>query len=363
MTRSGASARIFSRSGSFSPPIRVLSRRSAAGSRQYTVMPTRASARPSAQSVSVVLGINETMRRGGRGNCSATPDASTSRTSRTPLRPVLALRYRIRRLRKRSTKAMTSRVRSASSASSFVISSTGACRSIASSRLVTATPKTFSNRRVSSLGMRSVLHRVGSQQARSGRGPPTSVVWSARDGRDLMLARLRARGPSPNRPTARTAARSGRGPPTSIEGQLGDVSPARLALRLEVLRIHEVEAVMEIHLEFPTTVAGVEIRHRIVEKRPDRIAAQSDQPLEADRPGKRLLHPDGRRDLRPHAREFLEELASRGPLDAAIHEITAEIGLEEIPAPSGNHCDASVSWAQGAELRAGAPVLRDGDAP
>src|SRR5262249_50453760 len=44
---------------------------------------------------------------------------------------------------------------------------------------------------------------------------------------DLMFARLRARGPSPTRPAARTAARSGRGPPPSVEGQLGDVTPAR----------------------------------------------------------------------------------------------------------------------------------------
>src|SRR6266566_7435006 len=49
-------------------------------------MPTRASARPSAHSVSVVLGIKETMRRGGRGEERGTPVAS-SLTSRTSLRP------------------------------------------------------------------------------------------------------------------------------------------------------------------------------------------------------------------------------------------------------------------------------------
>ena len=37
----------------------------AAGSRQYAVTPTRASARPRAQSASVVLGMRETMRRRG----------------------------------------------------------------------------------------------------------------------------------------------------------------------------------------------------------------------------------------------------------------------------------------------------------
>src|SRR2546425_2260475 len=50
-------------------------------------MPTRASARPSALSVSVVLGIKETMRRGGCADRSAVPDASTSLTSPTSLRP------------------------------------------------------------------------------------------------------------------------------------------------------------------------------------------------------------------------------------------------------------------------------------
>src|SRR5262245_12928828 len=242
---------------------------------------------------------------------------------------------------------MTSRVRSASSASSFVICSTGACSSMASSRLVTATPKSLSNRRVSSLGMRppSFVRSgcTGRAPARSGRSPPTSIVWSARDGR----------GP----------ARSGRAPPTSIEGQLGHVAPARLALRLEVLRVHEVEAVMEVHLELPAAIAVVEVGHGVVEKRAHRVTAEPDEPLEPDRAGEGFLDADGCRELGPHAREFLEELAARRALDAVIHEGTAEIGLEELPAPGGNHCGASVSWAQRAELRAGAPVLRDGDAP
>src|SRR5687768_9779887 len=77
MTRSGASARMAARSGSFSPPTRVFVRTTSAGSEQYTVTPTRASARPSSHSVSVVLGMRETMRRGGRGSASATPEAST----------------------------------------------------------------------------------------------------------------------------------------------------------------------------------------------------------------------------------------------------------------------------------------------
>src|SRR5262249_58780535 len=119
------------------------------------------------------------------------------------------------------------------------------------------------------------------------------------------FARLRARGPSPNRPSARTTARSRRLPPTSVEDQLRNVTPARLALRLEVLRIHAVETVMEVHLELPATLAGVEVRHRIVEERPHRIAGPPGQPLEAARPGQRFLHSAGRADFRPHPADVL----------------------------------------------------------
>src|SRR3989442_8165806 len=77
-TRSGPSARIASRSGVFSPPILVFVRVTSAGSRQYTVTPTSASASPSAQRVSVVEGIKETIRRGARSEASGTPEASTS---------------------------------------------------------------------------------------------------------------------------------------------------------------------------------------------------------------------------------------------------------------------------------------------
>src|SRR5262249_56147779 len=54
---------------------------------------------------------------------------------------------------------------------------------------------------------------------------------------------------------------------------------------------------------------------------------------------------DGRCGLRAQGGEFVEELAAGLALDAVIQEVTAEIGLEEIPAPGGNHCGASVSWA------------------
>src|SRR6185436_4401916 len=77
MTRSGFRARILPRSGSFSPPMRVLVFTTSRGSTQYTVTPTSASARPSRHRVSVVEGMSDTIRCGGAGRLSATPEAST----------------------------------------------------------------------------------------------------------------------------------------------------------------------------------------------------------------------------------------------------------------------------------------------
>src|SRR6266478_6863383 len=97
MTRSGSRLRIFSRSGFFSPPMRVLPRTTARGSTQYTVIPASASASPSAQSVSVMLGTSETIRRGGLASSTATPDASTLASIRRPR--AVGLRVQIERRR------------------------------------------------------------------------------------------------------------------------------------------------------------------------------------------------------------------------------------------------------------------------
>src|SRR5437762_1342761 len=282
-------------------------------------MPTRTSARPSAHSVSVVLGIRETIRRGGRADRSAVPDASTSLTSRTSLRPPTVNPGR---------RSVTESIRARAP-----LQNPSAAQALHEVDDVTGT--------IGQLGveLRDLLDRrvlvdgvleVGLRYAEDLEQPARLVAGHA---------------------------------PSSVEGHLGHVTPARLALRLEVLRVHEVEAVMEVHLELPAAIAVVEVGHGVVEERAHRVTAEPDEPLEPDRAGEGFLDADGGRELGPHAREFLEELAACRSLDAVIHEVTAEIGLEELPAPGGNHCGASVSWAQSAELRAGAPVLRDGDAP
>src|SRR2546429_588906 len=282
-------------------------------------MPTRASARPSAHSVSVVLGIKETMRRGGCADRSAVPDASTSLTSPTSLRPPTV---------NPGTRSVTESIPasaplqnpSAAQALHEVDDVTGAIGQLG------VELRDLLDRRVLVDGVLEVGHRHAEELEQ----PARLVAGHA---------------------------------PSSVEGQLGHVTPARLALRLEVLRVHEVEAAMEVHLELPAAIAVVEVGHGVVEERAHRVTAEPDEPLKPDRAGEGFLDAEGGRELGPHAREFLEELAARRSLDAVIHEITAEVGLEELPAPGGNHCGASVSWAQGAELRAGAPVLRDGDAP
>src|SRR5207247_987546 len=82
------------------------------------------------------------------------------------------LHHAMRRLRRRSTSARVSRVRSATSASHFMISSSGALRSMASSRFVTATPNSFRTRRVSSLGISPLLNQRRGERRRSPRHPP-----------------------------------------------------------------------------------------------------------------------------------------------------------------------------------------------
>src|SRR5256885_13222425 len=57
---------------------------------------------------------------------------------------------------------------------------------------------------------------------------------------------------------------------------------------------------------------------RVGEERLEVARGHPHEPLEADRPGERLLHPDGRRELRPHAEEFLEHLLAGGSLDAPV---------------------------------------------
>src|SRR6266436_125023 len=220
MTRSGSRLRIFSRSGFFSPPMRVLPLTTARGSTQYTVIPASASASPSAQSVSVMLGTSETIRRGGLASSTATPDAST-----------LASIWRPR-----------------------------------------------------AVGLRVQIER-----------------------RRLF--------------------------------------PQGLALGLEVPGVHEVQAVMQVHLELAAAVSAADPARGILEERLHLARGQPNEPLEADRSRPRLLNADGRGEIGPHAAELFEDLPAARALDALVGEIALEVRLDEVPAPRSNHCGAQCIMA------------------
>src|SRR2546426_9749803 len=185
-------------------------------------MPTRASARPSAHSVSVVLGIRETIRRGGRGEKRGTPVASRSLTSRTSLRPPT-----VNPGRRSVTESIRARAPlqnpSAAQALHEVDDVTGTIGQLG------VELRDLLDRRVLVDGVLEVGHRHAEeleQPARLVAGHAPSFVRTVGS---------RQAGP----------ARSGRSPPTSVEGQLGHVTPARLALRLVVLRVYGVEDARE----------------------------------------------------------------------------------------------------------------------
>src|SRR5262245_18327313 len=165
---------------------------------------------------------------------------------------------------------------------------------MASSRLVTATPKSFSSRRVSSLGM-----------------------VSSPDCRRLQVERRR-------------------------------LTPARVTLGLEVARADEVQAVVQVQLELAAAVPGAKPSGGVIEQRRHLARWKPYEPLEANRAGPRLLDADGRGELRPYADELLEHLAARGMRDAPIDQIALQVGLDEIPAPRGNHCEAQCTTRRGA---------------
>src|SRR5262245_40827766 len=80
--------------------------------------------------------------------------------------------------------------------------------------------------------------------------------------------------------------------------------PQRLALGLEVLGVHEVETVMQVHLELAAAVAAADPARRVVQEGLHLARRQADEPLEADRPGPWLLHADRRGEVRPDAPEL-----------------------------------------------------------
>src|SRR5437870_10659031 len=123
---------------------------------------------------------------------------------------------------------------------------------------------------------------------------------------------------TPDESTRATISRSG----LRVQIQRRRIVPPGLALGLEVSRIHEVQAVMEIHLELATAVPTADPVRGILEERLHRTRGQADQPLEADRSGPRLLNADGRRAVGPDARELVADLPGAGALDALVDQFS-----------------------------------------
>src|SRR5215813_9364294 len=136
---------------------------------------------------------------------------------------------------------------------------------------------------------------------------------------------------------------AGRGSRVDVERRR--VLPLRLALGLEVTGVHEVQAVMQVHLELAAAVAAADPARWILEQRVHLARRQADEPLEADGAGPGLLHADGRGEVGPDARELLEDLSATRVRDAAVDQVALEIGLDEVPAPRGNHCGAQCIMA------------------
>src|SRR4029453_3058661 len=121
--------------------------------------------------------------------------------------------------------------------------------------------------------------------------------------------------------------------------------PLGLALGLEVARVHEVQAVMQVHLELAAAVPAADPARGILEERLHLARRQADEPFEANRPRPRLLHADGRGEVGPDARELFEDLSAARAPDALVGEIALEVRLDEVPAPRSNHCGAQCIMA------------------
>src|SRR5919108_4363367 len=116
-----------------------------------------------------------------------------------------------------------------------------------SSRFVTATPKTLSTRRVSSLGMASLLD-VGASERRAPRHPGLTVIATH----------------------------------SLVHGDRRRFLPPRLALGSEVLGVHPVQAVMEVHLVLAAAVALADPALGVRQERIHLGRGQARQPFEAD---------------------------------------------------------------------------------
>src|SRR5262249_38112037 len=118
-------------------------------------------------------------------------------------------------------------------------------------------------------------------------------------------------------------------------GQLGQRHPAGRPRRLEVLGVHEVHAVVEVHLELPAAEALAEKALGIAEEGAHGVAPKAGEALEANRAHPGLLDEDRAGEVRPHSPQLGQGLL-RGrlrvatPLEGPIHVI-----LEQDPRPRG----------------------------
>src|SRR5438552_16297929 len=105
---------------------------------------------------------------------------------------------------------------------------------------------------------------------------------------------------------------------SSLLGERRRILPQRLALGTEVLRVHEVEAVVQVHLELAAAVPRADPAHGVGEEVLHLDGRQPHEPLEPDGALPRLLDANGGRELGPHPSELLQELSPRRSIDPAI---------------------------------------------
>src|SRR5258705_4892319 len=118
------------------------------------------------------------------------------------------------------------------------------------------------------------------------------------------------------------------------------VLPQRLAFGLEVTRVHEVQAVVQVHLELTSAVMTADPARRILQERLHLSRWQAYQPLETDRSGPGLLHADRRGELGPHPRELFEDFPAARALYTTVEQVALQIRLDDVPPPRGKYCGA-----------------------
>src|SRR5215510_12940197 len=122
----------------------------------------------------------------------------------------------------------------------------------------------------------------------------------------------------------------------SILRELGNGLPVRRTFGLEVLRVHEVHAVVNVQLELPAPEPLPDECLRSLEERPHLVAAEPEKPLEADGPLPGLLDENRARQIRPQTSHLVQRLPGRGIRRAAALEGPVDVILDQDPRPGRN---------------------------